>query len=240
LCGAIFDGSFFDYLSDYQTLATSRLHPAGIDYIITVYEKCPKLDSFSHHLLCSYNRFSDGKRALQSFGDANGNRIDFYRFYCQKLLGAVPPALKYIEEIWDSLICDNDRMHILNALQIFDETESCDENCMRLFEAFGYVSDGKYVVPVFHQSAKSVVEKLTRIVIDCIGTDMGKLLSDSPIMFQLHCRQHGVSKEEAANEVYHILFGMLNEELVSRGIVQKPNFIDGEGRYLKSIELYTS
>jgi len=40
--------------------------------------------------------------------------------------------------------------------------------------------------------------------------------------------------------VYHILFGMLNEELVTRGIVQNPNHIDGEGRYLKSIELYTN
>jgi len=76
-------------------------------------------------------------------------------------------------------------------------------------------------------------------VIGCIGNDIRKVLSNSPIMFQLYCRQHGVPKEEVANEVYHILFGMLNEELVSRGIVQEPNLHVGEGRYLKSIELFT-
>jgi len=68
LCGAVFDGSLFDYLSKHNQLVTSRFHSSGIDYIITVYEKCPELDSFSNHLLCSYNRFSDGTRALQSFG----------------------------------------------------------------------------------------------------------------------------------------------------------------------------
>lgn len=47
-------------------------------------------------------------------------------------------------------------------------------------------------------------------------------------------------KEEVANEVYHMIFGMLNEELVSRGFVQMPDFHVGEGRYLKSIELYNN
>lgn len=240
LCGAVFDGSFFDYLSNQQALATSRLHPAGIDYIITIYEKCPELDSFSNHLLCSYNRFSDDSRALQSFGDANGNRMDFYRFYCQKMMGTVSSELKHIEKMWDAVAPYNDRVHILNALQEFDQNGICDEKYMRLFEAFGYIVDGKYAVPVFCKNASSVVEELTKVVVSCIGTDIRKLLSDSPIMSQLSCCQHGVSKKEAANEVYHILFGMLNEELVSRGIVQNPNYIDGEGRYLKSIELYTN
>ena len=53
-------------------------------------------------------------------------------------------------------------------------------------------------------------------------------------------RRHGVPKEEVANEVYHMIFGMLNEELVSRGFVQMPDFHVGEGRYLKSIELYNN
>jgi len=70
--------------------------------------------------------------------------------------------------IWDAATCNDYRAHILNELQIFDETGSCDENCMRLFEAFGYISGGQYAVPVFHQSAKNVVEELTKIVIGCI------------------------------------------------------------------------
>lgn len=42
LCGAVFDGDFFDYLRENQLLITSRLHTSGVDYIITVYEKCPE------------------------------------------------------------------------------------------------------------------------------------------------------------------------------------------------------
>ena len=123
---------------------------------------------------------------------------------------------------------------------IRDRTGFCDRDCMQLFEYFGYISGNQYTVPVFRQNAKSIIQRLSNIVIDCIGIDIKKLLSDSPIMFQLYCRRHGVPKEEVANEVYHMIFGMLNEELVSRGFVQMPDFHVGEGRYLKSIELYNN
>lgn len=241
LCGAVFDGDFFDYLRENQLLITSRLHTSGVDYIITVYEKCPELSVFSNHLLCSYNRFCDGTRALQSFGDADGSRVDFYRFNCQKQLGVAVPAPKEINQIWNKASCNhNFKSYVLNELRVYDETGFCDRDCMQLFEYFGYISGNQYTVPVFRQNAKSIIQRLSNIVIDCIGIDIKKLLSDSPIMFQLYCRRHGVPKEEVANEVYHMIFGMLNEELVSRGFVQMPDFHVGEGRYLKSIELYNN
>lgn len=80
LCGAVLDGTFFDYLSARGVLAESRVHPSGLDYILTVYEDAPELNHFSNRLLCSCNRLSDGRRSLQSFGDADGERLDFYRF----------------------------------------------------------------------------------------------------------------------------------------------------------------
>ena len=39
-------------------------------------------------------------------------------------------------------------------------------------------------------------------------------------------------------EHYYIVFGSINEELVSRGMVAQPQYIPGEGRYFKCIEVY--
>ncbi|MBQ9263879.1 MAG: hypothetical protein IJ189_06655 [Clostridia bacterium] len=50
--------------------------------------------------------------------------------------------------------------------------------------------------------------------------------------------KHNVSTKEIANECWHILFGRMNELLVSNGLVAAPPFKEGEGRYLQSIELY--
>jgi len=51
------------------------------------------------------------------------------------------------------------------------------------------------------------------------------------------CGKHGVSSKEITNELYHIVFGQLNELLVQSGFVCEPEFHSGEGRYLKSIEI---
>ena len=50
--------------------------------------------------------------------------------------------------------------------------------------------------------------------------------------------KHGVNRKEIANELYHIVFGSINEDLTARGIVTTPKYIPGEGRYFKCIELY--
>lgn len=61
--------------------------------------------------------------------------------------------------------------------------------------------------------------------------DMGQHLNITAV-------SHGVPFAEIANELYHILFGSVNEELTVRGIVPSPLFRQGEGRYLKCIEIY--
>ena len=50
---------------------------------------------------------------------------------------------------------------------------------------------------------------------------------------------HGVNKFEIANELYHIVFGSINEILVSRKMVAAPCDVPGEGRYLRCIEIYS-
>ncbi len=80
LCGMVFDGYFFDYLSEKGTLSVSRKHGTGLDYLTIIYEKCNELHILSDGLLCSYNRLVSEKSSLQSFGDAGGERFDFNPF----------------------------------------------------------------------------------------------------------------------------------------------------------------
>lgn len=50
--------------------------------------------------------------------------------------------------------------------------------------------------------------------------------------------RHGANRLEIANEFYHIVFGLINEEVIARRIVEAPQYHPGEGRYLRCIELF--
>jgi hypothetical protein len=47
--------------------------------------------------------------------------------------------------------------------------------------------------------------------------------------------RHKVDMKETANELWHQIFGAANEYLVKEEFVEAPNFLEGEGRYLRSI-----
>ena len=53
---------------------------------------------------------------------------------------------------------------------------------------------------------------------------------------QLSAISHDVKSSDIANEIYHLIFGEVNEILVDRGMVARPNYIKGEGRYFKSFK----
>lgn len=232
LCGAIFDGEFFDCLSDRGLVSTSRIHPSGLDYLIIVYERSPALEGLSNKLLCSYNRFTDGVRALQSFGDAAGDRLDFFRFSRQKQLGKVPADQQEIEKLWDAA----GGRRILTEVERFDKTGSCEKNVIHLLEVFGYLQEERFAVPVYRSNHRSVLEKMEQLTESCILTDMEHALNKGAYS-NLLCSRHGVSAGEIANELYHVVFGQLNEQLVKAGMAAQPPRIPGQGRYLKSIEL---
>lgn len=235
LCGSVFDGWFFDYLSSRGAVTTSRMHPSGLDYLIIVYEQSPALDRFSRNLLCSYNRFSDGNRALQSFGDADGDRVDFFRFQRQMQQGRGPEEIR---PLWIAAGPGDLRGKVLDELEKLMVTGSCDENCRRLLEAFGYVQDGKPCVPVYRRKHEHITRQLEQLTEDAIGKEMQAALGDSRNTEVLTSRRHGVAAGEIANELYHVVFGQLNERLVQAGLVAQPPRHPGQGRYLKSIQLF--
>lgn len=235
LCGAVLDGDFFECLSEQGVVATSRTHESGLDYLIIAYEKSQALDEFSRKQLCSYNRFTDGTRALQSFGDADGNRADAFLFSRQKQLGKVPRSLKHVEALWDSI--GDVRKNLLDELEKIVETGRCEEHCRELLCAFGYIQSGRAAVPVYRSNHQPVLQELEALTENCILDEMKETLSSAESLSGLRCIGHGVPVKEIANELYHVVFGQINEQLAAEGFVENPPYREGEGRYLQSIEL---
>lgn len=237
LCGMIFDGYFFEYLNIMGAVATSRQHPSGLDYLSVIYEKCEELQTLSDGLLCSYNRFVNAKCSLQSFGDAQGNRYDFYRFFRLMEQGLLPDKFKDAE----ALVLDfggANKDSLLDEVVSLVRTGRCDPTAMDLLELFGYVQDGAICVPVYTPEHKKSIAEIESIVEKCLGNAMAETLIELAGSLNITAVKHGVNRREIANELYHIVFGSINEEFVAREVVATPPNIPGEGRYLKCIEMY--
>lgn len=238
LCGMIFDGYFFDFLSNMGAVATSRQHLSGLDYLSVIYEKCEELQSFSDSLLCSYNRFVNAKCSLQSFGDAQGNRFDFYRFFRLMELGTLPDKFTDAKAQIDNLGGAN-KDHLLEEVVSLVKTGRCDPAAMELLELFGYVKEGTICVPIYTPEHQKCIVEIENIVEKCLGNAVSNILIELAGSLDITAVRHGVNPKEIANELYHIVFGSINEILVARGSVAIPRYISGEGRYFKCIEIYS-
>ncbi len=238
LCGMVFDGHFFDYLGAKGALTTSRHHPSGLDYLSVIYEKCDELQTLSDGLLCSYNRLVNDTCSLQSFGDANGNRFDFYRFFRLMERGNIPAELKDAEAILHENYGGANKDALLSEVLSLIQTGRCALAAMNLLERFGYVQNGNICVPIYTPEDQKYIMEIEGIIEKCLGEAMSGTLNDLASSIDITAVKHGVDQLEIANELYHILFGLVNEELVLRGTVATPPHIPGEGRYFKCIEVY--
>lgn len=236
LCGMVFDGYFFDYLSGKGALAVSRRHPSGLDYLTVIYEKCDDLQNLSSRLLCSYNRFVNAKCSLQSFGDAQGDRFDFYRFFRLMEQGRLPARFRNAEKmLLEAKGASKDT--ILDGMISLVRTGRCDPHILGLLELFGYVQNGHVSVPVYLLEHQKYFLEMENLVEECIGEEMSRVLTELAGTIDITAVKHGVNVLEIANELYHLVFGSINEELVSRGMVAAPQERPGEGRYFRCVEI---
>lgn len=237
LCGMVFDGYFFDYLSEKGALATSRQHASGLDYLAVIYEKCDDLQTLSDGLLCSYNRFANAKCSLQSFGDTQGIRFDFYRFFRLMEQGKLPAKFKDAEKMLNHASKITKDTLLDEAVSLV-QTGQCNPDAMGLLEQFGYVQNGNISVPVYLPEHQRYIREIEGIVEKRLGKEISDALIELAGTIGITAVKHGVNCLEIANELYHIVFGFINEELVSRNIVSVPKHIPGEGRYFKCIEVF--
>lgn len=237
LCGMIFDGALFDYLCEHHALSVSKQRSSGLDYLMIAYEACDAARAFSNGLLCSYNRFSDGGCSLQSFGDADGDRFDFYRFSRLKEQGRLSGPWAQAERLISESFDDNWKETLLSQTRRLAYTGDCDRSSRTLLACFGYVQDERINVPVFRSKDRPVIQQIRDITINCLGDEIKRILLSAGSFPPVVCSRHRVSTGEIANELYHLLFGLTNEALVQHGFVCSPPFRAGEGRYLQCIDL---
>ena len=225
LCGAVFDGCMFARLSQANALTVSKPQPDGGDYLPVIYEDSTEVNRFSERLLCSYNRLKGEAGVFASFGDADGTRRDLFRWMRSKIHGS--PL--------DRHCCNADELASVFA-------DAADGGRIRdgfkeIFNFFGYMVCGKICVPVYRKAEMdAAVGKLDETAAEIVLEDMKKALSKISACNELTAVRIGVPEQDIANEIYHLLFGQLNEALVSSGIVAAPDYFPGEGRYLKCFE----
>ena len=232
LCGWSMDGAMIDRLVRENIISEGRPHSTGLDYLLIIYEKSPALDVFSDKLLCSFNRCVQEDCALESFGDADGNRHDCYRYFRLKEQEKLTPAFDRIHGAMKNLSAAD----LMQAAKALASGQEADSRAVQALEAFGYVRNGKLCVPVFlpeHDVIFYAIEELLEKALLRPIADVFEGLRDLPITPSLH----RVPLKETANECWHILFGSINEALVKKGIVAAPEAYAGEGSYLRCVVL---
>ena len=227
LCAYIFDGLMFDFLEQNNLVETTNIHKSGLDYLVVLYEDNAELDKYSNQLLCSYNCLIVNEHGFVSFGDSNGNRNDFYRYYCQKDLNQLPK--KQID------ISTYSKEDLIDNFEKLVSGEYVEEQFIQIYDHFGYCKDGKIIVPVYDGIAFQQAKVLYEFILDKIKNplvDTLNLISKT----DLSAISHGINSKCVANEIYHIIFGEVNEMIVNSGLAANPPYYEGEGRYLKSFE----
>lgn len=81
LCGKIFDGMMFDYLEGRGLLKQSYIQKDNRDYMIIGYQNSYKCNKFNAELFCSFNNAKCKGNSLTSFGNASGERLDYFRYF---------------------------------------------------------------------------------------------------------------------------------------------------------------
>lgn len=228
LCAALFDGLLFDYLEEHELVTTSRLHKSGLDYLVILYEDTPSLNAYSDMLLCSYNRLMANGKGFVSFGDSQGNRHDFYRYYRQLELNLLPDQ----ERIYGTYPVES----LIENFDSLAHGKDVPAEYVSIYEHFGYCQNGKIDVPIYDAHSYEITKQLYHLVIPFLAPHLANALALLQQEVRLTAVSHGVAVKDIANEIYHLIFGEVNELLVQRGFVSAPPHYPGEGRYFKSFE----
>lgn len=253
ICDKIFDGTAFDFFEAKKVFCTSKLQKGNRDYIIVAYEDSSIVDKYSNELLCSSNNYRAGDFIFNSFGDSNGARKDVYRFFrlVQKGLENTSPFydlnLSYIKVIDGAnkdiaKRCGELIYDVYNNSINYDELIEQDKNLLTFLNEINYITindEDKSIsvnIPIFQSNDKVIINEISDIVL----LNIFPIVKDTFENFESNVPDltgvmHKVDIKEIANELWHQIFGATNEYLVKKFFVHKPECVNGEGRYLRSL-----
>ncbi|QOR34754.1 hypothetical protein IMX26_15020 [Clostridium sp. 'deep sea'] len=152
--------------------------------------------------------------------------------------GNIPPQFANIQAIcqeahWQPRTLAD---HLNEAIERMRKGLAINPHAEQLLEIFNYVKDSQIIVPVYdniHKTIASISKPFLGKIVTTYGDfvqNMNQNLSDTQLV------NFSCTREDIANEVWHLVFGEVNEQLVKRAIVKEPMFYEGQGRYLKCLE----
>lgn len=227
LCNGVFDNYAFDYLAKYDLVTFHKINPGNRDYIIIGYEDNDFVNNYSSKLLCSNNKFKCNKVTFNSFGDTDGNRIDFFRYFRMKQMNL--PTFKCLDEYMFLIKNNQDELKLKLENVILNKVN--DFKTIELLENIGYMKNGKINVPILSNKEQNIIGKN---IMNLIRNDLNNIFRKIKNL-KITSNLNDVPIKDTLNEVWHIIFGLINEELIKQKIVACPIYIKGQGRYLKCI-----
>ncbi|WP_346935532.1 hypothetical protein, partial [Clostridium sp.] len=208
-------------------------------------------------LLCSSNNYGSNNFIFNSFGDSNGVRKDMYRFFRmtqQSIKNSTPfkdtnlAYIKTIDKINKNIAekCGQLMWGIFSEATNYNELSNEDKELAIFLKEMDYISidetDNKLYcnVPIFQEKDMKIAIEIGEIIlIEVLETVKNTLSSIEKYSKGLTAIKHKVSIKEVGNELWHQIFGRANEELIKEGIVAKPYSSEQEGRYLRSMKIYS-
>ena len=249
----ILDGSAIDDLANYGYFKNSKAQVDNRDYILFGFEKSDLVDEFSEGILCSCNNYRTDLLSFVSFGDAAGNRNDFFRFERQviKQINQMESSNKtkqsYLNLLQNhhkenGLKCAHLISRMLNGEVHEDQYNKDDDLYLEYLKSFNYIknNDQKWhiIVPVFLEQDRLVIEAIHKLIMKEVILHLSEDFSTAHKRLDISSVKHGVDVKEILNEMWHQIFGHVNESLVKKGLFKTPDYFEGEGRYLKCIEVF--
>ena len=224
------DGEALKYFSDIKLFTISKNQIGNRNYLLIGYEDSDKLETYSDAVLCSSNNYRSTRIIFNSFGDSMGERNDVYRLFRNDKISSV-----LIDKAADFII------KIIGKKVTSNELTSDEKEIYEFFNDIGYFKTREFIelnVPVFTKMNMVEVKKTSQYVIELIKEEVINAFDNLVQECQsLSVIKHKVPIEEIANEMWHQLFGNINEYLAKKLFFENPKHIEGEGRYFQSIHL---
>ena len=241
LCGKIFDGLMFNYLEQQGLLKQSYIQNDNRDYMLIGYQNSNICNKFNANLYCSFNNAKYNNNSLTSFGNASGERLDYFRYFKLReknnLHGKFLIMHRYFQNETNSEIVKNS---LDNIFDLLNKKQVTDNKYLKILKLTNYVDkDNQIIVPVFDDyiiKTNILFEEVKRK----LGPNLTQILNDFKIHIlnsNINCIKHNVPMEQLCNELWHIFFGLFNEYLIKEKIVATPQQFSKQGKYLKCIYL---
>lgn len=248
----ILDGTAMKEFSERGIFSTSKPQHDKRNYILFGYEQSEVVSCLSEKLLCSRNCVGTADVDFVSFGDCNGNRQDMFRFMKQvtSSLNSVTPNselnLSYIHILEQhnrnlTKVCTEVIRKILCSEKSVSSLLKIEMSAAKFLKELKYIEFDKsdklrITVPLFHADDERVIQNTSEYFIKLIEAEVADEFSNlKSKLDNLSAVVHGVDEKEIANELWHQVFGNINENLVQYGLFATPESRIGEGRYFQAI-----